>query len=352
MLEGRTYAPLLHARLAEMRALRELPTNTKNAIFPVIKIRPWLNARTLAKVFDVIQEAVGDRAYGLDLDDSRNIANAQRQAYQEFSRLFDSSDGYSQYYECVARSNNIVPVLRLSPLDLQLERQIDHIENLDRGVVIRVTTQEPGQFLEIASYCLYRNIRNVLFVFDCGWRTDVLTQSATCAGLLESLMDVSEHFEVVVAGSSFPQSFSGLGERFDIPVAERLLFQEVRRSVNRGSLTYGDWGSTRPPTAPVPMRNIPRIDIARGLNWTSWRSVDGETYADVAERVIEDAEWDGNIGVWGEYMIQSTAEGLDPAVRSPAMAAAVRVNLHMHIQANYDNPQGLAVQDEPVGDDL
>jgi hypothetical protein len=54
--------------------------------------------------------------------------------------------------------------------------------------------------------------------------------------------------------------------------------------------------------------------------------------------------------VWGEYMIQSTAAGLDPAIRSAAMAAAVRVNLHMHLHANLDEPDALVVEDEPFED--
>lgn len=351
MLEGRSYVPLLHARLAEMRALRELPTATKNLIFPVIRIRPWLNSRALNNVFEVIEAGVGNRMFGLDLDPSRNLPEKAAPAYQEFRRLFLPDGAFSAYYDCVAQAPNRVPVLRTEQGALQLQGQLDRVEFLDRGLVVRVMVEAPANFRDIAGACLERGIENVVFVFDCGWRPDVLVQAARCTALVDSLMDISEDFEVVVAGSSFPEAFSGLGARFLIDVGERFLFQQVRRNINRGILFYGDWGSTRRPTDPVPMTNVPRIDMAHRFDWTCWRSEDGEDYAGVAARVVGDPDWDGNLGVWGEYMIESTAEGLDPAIRSPAMAAAVRVNLHMNVQANFDNPE-VEIVDEPVGEDL
>jgi hypothetical protein len=193
---------------------------------------------------------------------------------------------------------------------------------------------------------------NAVFIVDCGWGRDILSQAAICAGIVQKLVDKSDDLEIVISGSSFPDAFAGLGERFEIDARERALFQEVRRAVNRGNLNYGDWGSTRPPADPVPMRNIPRIDIAKPANWVCWRSEDGENYEEVAQRVLDDPAWDGSLGIWGEYMIESTAEGSEGSIRSPAMAAAVRVNLHLHQQANYGNPDGLHVGDEAVGDDL
>lgn len=355
MLEGREYVPLLYTRLAEIRAMRELPESSKNLLVPVFKLRPWLNSKTLARALEVIDEAVGNRLYGLDLDEYKYEANPdpEKEARVDFSRLFDGQNGFERYYELVEDGANRVPVFRgITSQNVQISRQIDHVEAIDRGVFVRAKVTEPGAMLEIAQALADRQIDNPVFVLDCGWGRDILSSAAVAIGLAQGLIAISEDFEIVVAGSSFPNSFAGLGDRFETSAIERQLFAEVRRQVNFAALYYGDWGSTRPPTDPVPMRNIPRIDVPRPSNWISWRSEDDETYVEVADRVISDPAWDGNLGVWGEYMIISTSEEEEVRIKSPAMAAAVRVNLHLHQQANFDNPDGLHIGDEAIGDDL
>lgn len=355
MLEGRTYVPLLHARLAEMRALRELPQGSKSVIVPIVKLRPWLNSKSLERAFEVIEEAVGAGLYGLDLDGTKFEAepDPSRPARAEFSRLFDPAGAFRNYYDAVEAGPNRVPVMRnVASGNVQIVGQLDHVERIDRGLFVRISPAAPGSVFDICEQIVARGVSNSVVVFDCGWGRDILNQAALCVPLIERILDISEDFEIVVAGSSFPDSFTGLGDRFEIEARERTLFQEVRRALNRGTLVYGDWGSTRPPTDPVPMMNIPRIDTARPLSWVSWRSEDGETYQDIAARVVDDPLWDGSLGLWGEYMIESTVAGGDGAIKSPAMAAAVRVNLHLHQQANSENPGGLIVRDEPVGDDL
>lgn len=353
MLQGRTYVPMLHARLAEMRALRELPNPTKNKIFPVIKGRPWLNAKSLDRLWEVISEAFPNRAFALDLDRTRFVPSRDTPAYDEFCRLFTPDEAYAQYYDAVEAVEYAVPVLRYhSSEEIQLEAQLDHVERIDRGFVVRVDTRTPGPLKAIVDGCAAREVENVVYVLDSGWGRDLLTQAATCVRLAETVLGVDEDAEIVIGGSSFPNSFTKLGERFYVAMLERPLFREVRRKINLGNLYYGDWGSTRPPSDPVPMRNIPRIDMPVGANWLSWRSDGEEDYEALAERAVSDPDWTGALGIWGEYMIESTAEGLLPSIRSPAMAAAVRVNMHMHLHANLESPGDLAVPDEPFDEGL
>lgn len=353
MLQGRTYVPMLHARLAEMRALRELPNVTKNKLFPIIKARPWLNAQSLSRLWETISQAFPDRWYALDLDRTRFDPDDERQSYIEFAALFDPQGAYENYYERVQQLDRAVPVLRYDASEpLQLDGQLEWIEGLDRGAAVRILSRTPGPLAEIAAEIAAREIENVVYVVDGGWGRDLLLQAAQCTGLVETVLQTNEDAEVVIGGSSFPDSFVNLGERFHTQILERTLFREVRRNVNRGNLFYGDWGSTRPPTDPVPMRNVPRIDIPVGASWLSWRSDEGENYEAVAQRAVDDDEWSGELGIWGEYMIESTSEGLVPAVGSPAMAAAVRVNMHLHYQANIETPDDLIVDDEPFEEDL
>jgi hypothetical protein len=344
---------MLHARLAEMRALRELPDPTKNKIFPVIKGRPWLNALSLDRVYEVISESYPERAYALDLDSTKLDIASDKPSAKEFAALFDAGDGYANYYGKVGDLDFAVPVLRYHPpAPLQLDRQLDHVQALDRGVIIRVLADAPGPVSDIAERCTARAVDNAVYLIDGGWGRDLLLKAAICVGLADSILDFDEDAEIVIGGSSFPDSFAKKGDRFLTSILERPLFGEVRRNINRGNLFYGDWGSTRPPTEPVPMRNVPRVDMPMSANWLSWRSDGDEDYEDLAIRAVQDSEWSGGLGIWGEYMIESTAEGLVPAIKSPAMAAAVRVNMHMHLQANLDTPDDLIVPDEPFDEGL
>ncbi len=92
--------------------------------------------------------------------------------------------------------------------------------------------------------------------------------------------------------------------------------------------------------------------LVNGMHYARFRPSDFRihTLDGLADEVLADDAWTDRLGVWGEYMIESTAAGLDPSIKSPAMAAAVRVNLHMHIQANFDDPADMVVSDEPFED--
>lgn len=350
MLQGRSYVPMLHARLAEVRALSELSNGTKNKIFPVIKARPWLNSRSLGALWEKIDDAFPMRAFGLDLDETRRQVGTGKPAYDEFAELFDPQDGFAKYYDQVEEIDQAVPVFRPTPDLENASRQVERLQALDRGVILRFRPMQLVRYRETLEAINAAIHENVVVVLDCGWGRDILSQAAACVQLIETALETNENFEFVVGGSSFPDSFSKQGERIEIAMIERRLYQEVRRHLNRGQLTYGDWGSTRPPTDPIPMRNIPRIDFAIDGRWIAHRSDGDEEYVNLADHTLQDPDWRPGLGIWAEYMIQSTAAGLDPCIKSAVMAAAVRVNMHMHIQANLDNPEGLSVGDEPFDD--
>ena len=62
MFQGLDYVPLLHARLAEIRAFEALAEQTKRRMFPVVRLRPWFNAATIDRAIEVVEAAIGDGA--------------------------------------------------------------------------------------------------------------------------------------------------------------------------------------------------------------------------------------------------------------------------------------------------
>lgn len=340
MFQGLDYVPLLHARLAEIRALEGLEEVTKRRIFPVVRVRPWFNARSIERAYEVVEEAIGEALYGFDLDSTKFDPTSDRPAMQEFARLFEAEHGYENYYETVFQGQYRVPVYRgLSDPDPQIAFQLGHVQRIGRGLVVRVPINAPGAYLAVCEQCINLGINNTAFVFDAGWRQDILEQAAVTVGLVNSLLDLTENFEISVAGSSFPDQFSDMGDRATRPIREVEFFDIVRGQVNRGNFTYGDWGSTRSPSIAGFARARPRIDMADVFNWTFWRSDGDETYEDVCQRVVTDQLWDGNLDAWGKFLIQSTADQNGTIIRSPVMAAAARVNLHIIAQAHKNDPE-------------
>jgi len=80
-------------------------------------------------------------------------------------------------------------------------------------------------------------------------------------------------------------------------------------------------------------------------------SIEDEDYQAIAQRVVKDAEWPGNLTIWGTYVIMCTAGDLPGAIRSPAAAAAARINIHLHRQALFGAERLSSDQEEPFTDE-
>ena len=337
-----------------MRGLKEVPAVVKNRLFPVVRLRPWLTASSFDRAIEVTREAVGDGTFGFDLDDTKFDPNSDRAAVKLFTKLFSPVNGYQEYYEFLVDKPDLVPVFRdLTSDNTQGLSQIYQASLLDRGLFVRVDLSNPGSFLDIARLCVRSEMKNVVFIFDCGWRRDPLPFAAICVGFVKSLLEISDEFEIVITSSSFPADFTDQGNRFSVRISERDFYNLVRSQINIGKIFYGDWGSTRSPRLESQvMRSRPRIDLARHDSWMFWRSDGVENYQMLAKRAVMDHLWQPSPSSWGKYLINCTALGVEPCIRSAVMAAAARINTHLieqcSIESSIDPDQG----DELLGDDF
>lgn len=67
--------------------------------------------------------------------------------------------------------------------------------------------------------------------------------------------------------------------------------------------------------------------------------------------IVASETWDGNLGIWGEQLIQQTAEGQEFAIDTAPKNVACRVNIHLHRQALFGRDIGGIDLDEPWVDD-
>lgn len=352
MLEDKVYCPILHARQGEVKALFQLPPQSKDRIFPVIVARPWPNAKSLTTTWERISEAMGGRRYGVDLDETRFQAPSKRPiAAAAFDELFDPAGGHQNYYDLIDSLPSAIPVLRMPGGTVRdLAAQAAHIGRLDRGVIVRLrhgVTHNPLQLVPL----VLDAFQDVTLVIDAGWSRDLLSLEAWASAIVGAAAQNRPEIEMVVAGSSFPDTFTNVGERRELPVRERFLFSSLVRQHNAAILTYGDWGSTRPPMAPTPMKMVPRIDLPMPGEWISFRCTNQEEFSDIARRVMADPLWPDHLNIWGTYTVMCTANDLPGAIRNAAVAAAARINIHLHRQAHYGAMDLPNDGDEPYSDD-
>ncbi|WP_336969239.1 beta family protein [Brevundimonas aurantiaca] len=350
MLEGKTYCPVLHARVAEMKALQMLDSATKDLIFPLIVARPWPNAKFLKKTWEKITEAFGDRRFALDLDPFK-YGTVNGEAGEEFDALFDGRGGFERYYNAVENLDFAVPVVQFEDQAIrELDRQIQHIEQIGRGAVLRIQrgrVADPIRSLDsMAAY-----VDDIVVWVDLGWTRDLLQLQVWASQIVEHVGRIRPETEVVFSGSSFPASFDQT-ERASIKAYERDIYDALVRANNAVNIRYGDWGSTRAPQHPKPMKIVKRIDLPVTRDWIYFKDGGAESYQDIAERVIADPSWPSNLHIWGTYVIEGTAEDVPGSIRGQAAAAAARVNIHLHQQAHYGGALDATVADEPFTDDF
>ena len=119
-------------------------------------------------------------------------------------------------------------------------------------------------------------------------------------------------------------------------------------------IVYGDWASTRPRSLQFAGRPRIRIDYPMRDSWVFSRNEDKNmTYQDAAIRLMNDVNWKGNIGIWGERLIEGAATGAQFAIGSIQKMSAARVNIHLHQQAFfYDGLPKAEDLDEELGDEF
>lgn len=350
MLEGKTYCPVLHTRVAEMKALQMLAPATKDLIFPLVVARPWPNAKRLEKTWEKFTEAFGDRRFALDLDPfKRGSVNAE--AGREFDALFDGRGGFERYYHAVSELDFAVPVVQFEDRAIrELDRQIEHIDELGRGAVLRIQQGRVADPITSLNAIADR-VGDIVVWVDLGWTRDLLQLELWASQIVEHVGRIRPETEVVFSGSSFPASFDQT-DRASVRAYERDIYDTLVRTNNAVNIRYGDWGSTRAPQDPKPMKIVKRIDLPVTRDWIYFKDDGAETYQDIAARVIADPSWPSTLHVWGTYVIEGTAEDVPGSIRGQAAAAAARVNIHLHQQAHYGGAPDPGASDEPFTDDL
>ena len=336
------YVVTLGIRPAEMSGLGELPGATKNRLTPIVLLAPWLTAKPLSKALKRFEEAYPNRNYFVDVDENYSPGESPNEAKEQWRQLSQVPADIDFWHELLNEHKYANPCLLMRGRTVESARdQIRWARKHNRAFCVRIILSGsnfsiPHWASELLKELGSDGAVDYAVVFDFRW----VPQNFDIDGSnLETLRlwiaNIPNEVRVVISFTSFPMEFS---EYDGVGICEfnnREVVKKVQGVINR-PITYGDWGSAKPRKKNAfGGRAKTRIDFPLESAWLISRDQeDGLSFEGAARRITRSDEWSGNLGIWGEKLIEGAADGL-PSIRSIGKMVAARINIHLHRQAFY-----------------
>lgn len=341
------YLPILSLRPAEMRALEELPSQTKDRLLPIVHLRPWVGSHFLENALARMKDAYGDRPIVIAMGDVE-IAN-NKPVHSELAHLRSQAGGFVNWCQFIRDNANFIPAIQYGALEAE-SVQIQYFHSLGRGLFVIVDraafvalpqiAQRIGQLAEAG--------QDVCFVLDFGHASsDHLQVALQVIAYIATVRHYAPYSYIAFSASSFPDSFVG---RVSQQIYERRLFEQVILQPDISRIIFSDRGS-----ACAERINggggqpAPRIDYPLPLDWNFYRSdlVGFPGYMQQADLLVRSAGvWNPNLRVWGTQMIERTAAGDTSAIGGAQKATAARINLHLQRQTYFHDEENIENTDE------
>lgn len=348
LFDTRTYIPILSVKPAEMRALEELPEFDKDRLMPLILLRKWLGSKDFSKTLSRVVEASGNRPWLADLDQSAHLLAANEveptsDADEYLRKLADPENGYRNWLEFISQTEAAVPCMQIEKA-VELSKQVSGLKQIGRGVVVRVTRARHGNLGALIGVLLASDLKDVLFVLDFEQiGVGDLFIDNECVKLIDLIQQQMKGVPIAVSATSFPDNFVGVPNKL---IAEREFFERIRKLRPEAKLSYSDRASARgkmidggsgtPP---------PRIDYPLFDEWKFFRR-ETTGYTVAASDLIKSDVWNPNLKLWGTQMIERTALNDPYGINTATKSTAVRMNIHMHNQVHYYDPEKSTFVDE------
>ncbi len=359
-MEVHEYVVTLGVRPAELSGLKELPGGTKDRLTPLLLLAPWLATTPLSRALDKFEEAYPSRPYFIDVDTYFQVNDKPNDAKLTWSQIAERPANLNAWWDLLESYPSANPCLLMAEQPIESVRdQITWAREHSRTFCLRMNLAEgigsgipqwlPGLVEELAEV----GVNDYAIVFEFGWVQDALLVAAVVSGYTNTIFSmIPRIIPIAISCTSFPRDFTrydGAGEQV---FSNRELIAQVQRTTNHPKIIYGDWGSTRPRSygRASPPKN--RIDYPTDNSWVFVRDRDKSVDFQTAAARITDSEfWSGELGVWGEQLIEGTAAGQAFAIDTMPKMYAARINIHLHRQAFYRQLPPPEALDEEWSDD-
>ena len=337
--EIETYIPTLAIRASEMNGLEFLPGLSKDRMVPLILLAPWSSSHSLDRAMQRVERAFPRRKFFLDVDRDYEPTNTDSSAQAEWLELRDPTKMFRAWRDFYAEYPLVMPCLQLEGQDEEEIRRQAH-DAQERGVefCLRIELVRMPKNLNVAVDALVSlGTADFTVVIEGGWVQDPLSLQATAHGLITGVLSqLDGRVPIAVSCTSIKKNFTDISGIRRHDFTNRALLNELRRTSNRETVLYGDWGSTKPRDNSFGKPPQPRIDYPNDNAWYIARNAEESWgYKEAAQAIISDPSWDGDLNIWGEEMIAGTAINPSFAIDTPQKNIAARVNIHLHLQALY-----------------
>lgn len=361
-MDVQEYIVTLGIRPAELSGLKELPGTTKDRLTPMVLLAPWLATTPLSRALDKFEEAYPARPYFLDVDTYYRINDKPNEAKELWARLANKPADLEAWWGLLAHYPNANPCLLMAQQPIGRARdQIAWARQNNRTFCLRMNLAEgigsgipqwmPALVAELAA----EGATDYAVVFEFGWVENPLLVAAVASGYTNTFFSaIPPTIPVGISCTSFPKDFTPYDGTEEEIFTNRELVAQVQRATNRPRIVYGDWGTTRPRSYGHASQPKNRIDYPTDRSWVFARDQDESVdFQTAAERITGSAHWSGDLGIWGEQLIEGTAAGQAFAIDSMPKMYSVRINIHLHRQAFYGHlPPPEALDEEWSDDDL
>lgn len=358
-MEFNEYFVTIGVRPAELSGLKELPSSTKDRITPILLLAPWLGTSPLSRAIDKFEESFHSRPYFIDVDTYYRINENGNEAKATWSQISSPPPNIDAWWELLESYPHANPCIILNGSSFESARdQIEWARERNRYFCIRLNLDQfviPTWMPELVAELAADGALDYAVMFEFGWVRDALTVAALASGYTNTFFSIlPPEIPIAISCTSFPSDFTQFDGLSECRFSNRDLIAFVRQGTNHPKVVYGDWASTKPRQYGMASPPKTRIDYPVDSAWIVARD-GGEpiSFAHAASRIVNSSYWTGNLGVWGEQLIESTAAGQDFAIDTMPKMYAVRINIHLHRQAYFgDLPPPTALDEDWSDDDL
>ncbi|MDE2738287.1 MAG: beta family protein [Paracoccaceae bacterium] len=345
-MDVQNYLVTLGIRPAELSGLKELPGCTKDKLTPLVLLAPWLATTPLSRALDKFEESFPSRPYFIDIDTYYQKNEKDNEAKQTWKKLADTPADLDTWWSILSPYPNANPCLLLANQSFDaIQKQIKWARINNRIFCLRFNLAEgigsgfPDCMNELVKFLLDEGAKDYVIVFEFGWVQNPLHITSSAAGFISGFFqDFSPEIPITVSCTSFPKDFTRFNTGTSIEeFTNRKLISEIRKNTNHPKIIYSDWGTTRPRSYQGGGTPKNRIDFPTENSWIIAREGDhNESFHELAKNITTNSKWLGNLGIWGEQLIEATAEGQKFAINTIPKMIAARINIHLHVQAFYE----------------
>lgn len=360
MFDHFNYFPIINIKPAEISALQHLPGPDKDAFLPIIGLKKWANSKSLDNSVLQIEKGISSRSAVLDLGN----VGAGTGADEELFKLKEAAGGFKNWIAFLRNHENFIPALQTNSfVKRNFLSQVDKALSLDRGIAIRLRRKQEwnANAVEALEEINFGG-QSVLLILDVEQleaNFDLLNSAALMSQIAVRARDKfkSSQLTICPAGSSFPSEFASINRQHaKINIRERQL-QHILNQLSAQSklgieFRYGDYASVFAGDRGFAQTgNAVRIDYPSRFRWIYHRREnEAEGWKNAANAVTSEAEWNNELTIWGAERIRRAAIGELDGMKYQRDWVAVRINLHLHQQTNFDGGDGLLSTDEPWKD--